>query len=50
VLLYMIATKFIPIVSIWEIEEGRELSVTEVSERVASYLPDSAITTVGGEA
>ena len=49
VLLYMIATKFIPIVSIWEIEEGREHSVTEVSERVASYLPDSAITPVGGE-
>jgi molybdopterin-containing oxidoreductase family membrane subunit len=49
VLLYMIATKFIPIVSIWEIEEGRELSVTEVSERVAGYLPESASTTVGGE-
>lgn len=50
VLLYMIATKFIPIVSIWEIEEGRELSVTEVSERVAGYLPESAITTAGGGA
>ncbi|MCK5438912.1 MAG: polysulfide reductase NrfD, partial [Gemmatimonadetes bacterium] len=50
VLLYMIATKFIPIVSIWEIEEGRELSVKEVSERVAGYLPESAVTTVGGEA
>ncbi len=49
VLLYMIATKFIPIVSIWEMKEGRELSVTEVSERVAGYLPESAITTVGGE-
>jgi len=40
VLVYMIATKFFPIVSIWEIEEGREHSVAEVSERVASYLPD----------
>ncbi len=40
VLIYMIATKFFPIVSIWEIQEGRELSVHEVSERVASYLPD----------
>jgi molybdopterin-containing oxidoreductase family membrane subunit len=38
-LLYMIATKFVPIVSIWEIKEGRELSVREVSERVATYLP-----------
>jgi len=50
VLLYMIATKFIPIVSIWEMKEGRELSVKEVSERVAGYLPEPAIATVGGEA
>jgi Ni/Fe-hydrogenase subunit HybB-like protein len=40
VLVYMIATKFFPIVSIWEIKEGREKSVEEVSERVAAYLPD----------
>jgi len=42
VLLYMVATKFFPIVSIWEIKEGRELSVHEVSERVAGYLPETA--------
>jgi molybdopterin-containing oxidoreductase family membrane subunit len=41
VLIYMVATKYFPIVSIWEIKEGREKSVEEVSERVASYLPDS---------
>jgi molybdopterin-containing oxidoreductase family membrane subunit len=41
VLLYMLATKFIPIVSIWEIKEGREHSVREVSDRVAEYLPES---------
>ena len=40
VLVYMIATKFFPIVSIWEIEDGRKHSVAEVAERVASYLPD----------
>ena len=40
VLVYMIATKFFPIVSIWEIQEGREKSIEEVSERVAAYLPD----------
>jgi molybdopterin-containing oxidoreductase family membrane subunit len=40
-LLYMIATKFIPIVSIWELKEGREMSVREVSERVAQYLPNA---------
>ncbi len=40
VLVYMIATKFFPIVSIWEIKEGREQSIAEVTERVAAYLPD----------
>jgi molybdopterin-containing oxidoreductase family membrane subunit len=40
VLVYMMATKFFPIISLWEIQEGREQSVSEVSERVAGYLPD----------
>ncbi len=40
ILVYMVATKLFPIISLWEIEEGREESVREVSERVASYLPD----------
>jgi len=40
ILVYMVATKFFPIISIWEIKEGREMSVAEVSKRVASYLPD----------
>ncbi len=40
ILLYMLATKFFPIISIWEIKEGREQSVREVAERVAGYLPD----------
>ncbi len=44
VLVYMVATKFFPIISIWEIQEGREKSVKEVSERVASYLPDAMAT------
>ncbi len=39
ILLYMVATKFFPIISIWEIREGRDVSVREVAERVASYLP-----------
>jgi Ni/Fe-hydrogenase subunit HybB-like protein len=38
-LLYMIFTKLFPIVSIWEIREGREEAVSEVVERVKSYLP-----------
>jgi len=36
VLLYMLATKVVPIVSIWEIKEGRE-AVHEVTARVARY-------------
>jgi len=40
ILVYMVATKFFPIISIWEIKEGREKSVADVSERVAAYLPD----------
>jgi molybdopterin-containing oxidoreductase family membrane subunit len=40
VLLYMVATKFVPIVSIWEIKEGRE-AVQEVAERVARYSSSS---------
>ena len=40
ILLYMLATKFIPIVSIWEIKEGREESVKLVADRVATYLPN----------
>jgi molybdopterin-containing oxidoreductase family membrane subunit len=43
ILLYMIATKFVPIVSIWEIKEARE-AVREVADRVATYsgTPDGA--------
>ncbi len=39
ILLYATFTKLFPIVSIWEIREGREHSVHEVTERVTSYLP-----------
>jgi Ni/Fe-hydrogenase subunit HybB-like protein len=39
-LLYALFTKVFPIVSIWEIREGREKAVAEVSERIKSYLPD----------
>jgi molybdopterin-containing oxidoreductase family membrane subunit len=46
ILLYMVATKFFPIISIWEIKEGREQSVREVSERVAEYLPSEAVAAV----
>jgi hypothetical protein len=37
--LYMLFTKFFPIVSIWEVREGREMAVPEVVTRVKSYFP-----------
>ncbi|HSP07377.1 MAG TPA: NrfD/PsrC family molybdoenzyme membrane anchor subunit, partial [Acidobacteriota bacterium] len=39
-LLYTIFTKFFPIISIWEIEEGREVAGKEVEARIRSYLPE----------
>ncbi|MHB0968931.1 MAG: NrfD/PsrC family molybdoenzyme membrane anchor subunit [Thermoanaerobaculia bacterium] len=41
ILLYALFTKFFPIVSIWEIREGREHSANEVTARVLSYLPEA---------
>lgn len=41
VLLYLLFTKIFPIVSIWEVQEGRERSIQEVQERVRSYLPEA---------
>jgi len=40
VLGYMIFAKFFPLISIWEIQEGRAHSVEEVAARLKSYLPD----------
>ena len=39
-LFYLLFTKVFPIISIWEIREGREEGLREVEERVKSYLPD----------
>ncbi|MGH9367219.1 MAG: NrfD/PsrC family molybdoenzyme membrane anchor subunit [Thermoanaerobaculia bacterium] len=39
IFLYSVFSKLFPIVSIWEIHEGREKSLEEVSTRVQSYLP-----------
>lgn len=41
IFLYMLFTKFFPIVSIWEVQEGREYAVTETTERIQTYLPGS---------
>ncbi|MFQ5690538.1 MAG: NrfD/PsrC family molybdoenzyme membrane anchor subunit [Gemmatimonadota bacterium] len=47
ILVYMVATKFFPIVSIWEMKEGREQSVTEVADRVSGYLPQTPVAASG---
>ncbi len=39
ILLYMLFTKLFPIISIWEIREGREIGVSETVERLKTYLP-----------
>ena len=38
-MIYMVFTKFFPIVSLWEVQEGREKAVEEVGERIRTYLP-----------
>ncbi len=40
VLAFMLFAKLFPLISIWEIQEGREKSVHAVAERLKSYLPD----------
>ena len=39
ILLYMVFTKLFPIISIWEVREGRERGIQEAYERIESYLP-----------
>jgi molybdopterin-containing oxidoreductase family membrane subunit len=39
ILLYMCFTKVFPIVSIWEIREGREKGVALAQKRIESYHP-----------
>jgi molybdopterin-containing oxidoreductase family membrane subunit len=39
ILLYVIFSKLFPIISIWEVREGREKGVEEVVERIRTYLP-----------
>jgi molybdopterin-containing oxidoreductase family membrane subunit len=41
-LFYLLFTKLFPIISIWEIREGREVGIKEVEERLLTYLPDRA--------
>jgi Ni/Fe-hydrogenase subunit HybB-like protein len=40
ILLYVLFTRFFPIVSIWEVQEGRMNATKELTERAKGYLPD----------
>ena len=37
---YVLFAKLFPVISIWEIQEGREESISEVTDRLKSYLPE----------
>ncbi|HEX7407675.1 MAG TPA: hypothetical protein VF515_08510, partial [Candidatus Binatia bacterium] len=39
ILLYVLFSKFFPIVSVWEIREGREKGFNEAVDRIKGYLP-----------
>ncbi len=39
-LFYVLFTKFFPIVSIWEVKEGKEFGLKETEERIKTYLPE----------
>ena len=36
---YLLFAKFFPLISVWEIQEGRATSIREVAHRLRSYLP-----------
>ncbi len=41
---FVIFARFFPLISIWEIQEGREQSIRETTDRLEGYLPDPAPT------
>ncbi len=49
ILLYVLFTRFFPIVSIWEIQEGRMNAKQEMVERVEAYLPETPGTAAPGK-
>ena len=46
-LLFLIFSKLFPLISIWEIKEGRKAGLDEAKERLESYLPDNPQTEGG---
>ncbi len=43
-LAFLVFSKLFPVISIWEIEEGRKESLETVTGRIASYQPDAGTT------
>lgn len=43
VLAFILFSKFFPVISVWEIKEGRKEGLEETTERIASYQPDTYI-------
>jgi len=43
---FMLFAKFFPIISVWEIQEGRELGIAETEQRLSAYLPDEEVARV----
>jgi len=39
---FVVFARFFPLICVWEIQEGREHSIAETSERLREYLPDPA--------
>ncbi|KAB2968986.1 MAG: polysulfide reductase [Thermoanaerobaculia bacterium] len=48
VLGFVVFSRFFPLISIWEIREGRAEAVAETVERIEGYLPDPAPTNGSG--
>jgi molybdopterin-containing oxidoreductase family membrane subunit len=44
---FVMFAKFFPIVSVWEVQEGRARGSEETLERVESYLPDDTVSHAG---
>jgi molybdopterin-containing oxidoreductase family membrane subunit len=45
---FVLFARFFPLISIWEIQEGRAESVQETSARLKEYLPDDPVTAPAG--
>lgn len=37
---YLLFAKYFPLISVWEVREGREHSIREVADRLTTYLPE----------